>query len=38
VARRDEAIRLLRPVYESFIEGFETPDLTDARALLNSLG
>lgn len=37
-SRKDEAIRLLQPVYETFREGFETPDLTDAKDLLDSLG
>lgn len=35
--RKDEAARRLRPVYEGFVEGFDTPDLTDARAELDSL-
>jgi adenylate cyclase len=29
-----EARRLLEPLYASFTEGFETPDLRDAKALL----
>jgi predicted ATPase len=29
-----EARRLLEPLYASFTEGFETPDLRDAEALL----
>jgi class 3 adenylate cyclase/tetratricopeptide (TPR) repeat protein len=36
--RNDEAVRTLQPVYESFSEGFTTPDLTNARELLDSLG
>jgi hypothetical protein len=35
--RRDEARRLLAPVYGSFTEGLETRDLRDARAVLDSL-
>lgn len=31
---RGDADRLLRSVYDTFTEGFETPDLTDARDLL----
>ena len=33
-----EARELLAPVYSSFAEGLETPDLETARALLSSLG
>ena len=33
----DEAYRLLKEVYETFTEGFDTPDLRDAKALLNEL-
>ena len=41
-ARRDqgrpaEARALLAPVYRSFTEGFDTPDLKDAKALLDAL-
>jgi predicted ATPase len=36
--RRDEARDLLAPVYEWFTEGFETPDLTEAKELLDALG
>ena len=32
---RAEAGDLLAPVYARFAEGFSTPDLRDARALLN---
>ena len=32
-----EARELLAPVYEWFTEGFETPDLQEAKALLDSL-
>jgi len=36
--RRDEARELLAPVYNWFTEGFDTPDLRDAKALLDELG
>jgi DNA-binding SARP family transcriptional activator len=36
--RAAEARDLLAPVYSSFTEGLDTPDLGDARALLSSLG
>jgi predicted ATPase/DNA-binding winged helix-turn-helix (wHTH) protein len=35
--RREAAYRLLTQVYDSFTEGFDTPDLLDARALLQEL-
>ena len=35
--RVDEARRLLAPVYDAFTEGFDLPDLRDARALLAEL-
>lgn len=35
--KRDDAGRLLEEVYRRFGEGFDTPDLRDARALLDSL-
>jgi predicted ATPase len=35
--RRAEAYDLLAPVYGWFTEGFETPDLRDAKALLDEL-
>jgi class 3 adenylate cyclase len=35
--RRDEARALLAPIYGWFTEGFETPDLVDARILLEKL-
>jgi class 3 adenylate cyclase/predicted ATPase len=35
--RRAEAHALLAPIYAWFTEGFSTPDLTDARALLDEL-
>ena len=35
--RRNEARRLLAPVYGWFAEGFDTPDLQNAKALLASL-
>ncbi len=34
---RDAARALLTPRYEAFTEGFDTPDLKDARALLDAL-
>jgi class 3 adenylate cyclase/predicted ATPase len=36
--RRAEARDLLTPVYGWFTEGFETPDLKEAKALLDELG
>jgi len=33
--RRDEAPRVLRPVYDRFTEGFDTPDLRAAKRLLD---
>jgi predicted ATPase len=36
--RRAEARELLAPVYGWFTEGFDTADLEDAKALLDSLG
>jgi predicted ATPase len=35
---RDEARRLLGEIYGWFIEGFDTADLQEARALLEELG
>ena len=35
--KRAEARQLLAPVYGWFTEGFETPDLQEARALLDEL-
>ena len=35
--RRAEALDLLAPVYGWFTEGFDTPDLKDAKALLTAL-
>jgi predicted ATPase len=35
--RRAEAHDLLTPIYSWFTEGFSTPDLTEAKALLDSL-
>jgi len=32
--QQDQARELLRPIYDRFTEGFETPDLQSARALL----
>ena len=36
--RHAEARDLLAPVYGWFTEGFETPDLKEAKALLDELG
>jgi predicted ATPase len=35
--RRDEARELLQPLYGWFTEGFDTPDLLEAKALLDAL-
>ena len=35
--RNAEAQDLLAPIYNSFTEGFRTPDLTNAKALLDQL-
>jgi predicted ATPase len=35
--RRAESHDLLAPIYAWFTEGFETPDLEDAKALLDAL-
>jgi predicted ATPase len=35
--KRDEVRELLAPVYGWFTEGFDTPDLKEARALLDEL-
>ena len=35
--RRDEARAMLAKVYNWFTEGFDTPDLKDAKALLDEL-
>ena len=35
--KRQEARDLLAPVYTWFTEGFETPDLQEAKALLDEL-
>jgi len=35
--KADEAYSLLRPLYDSFSEGFGTPDLMDARTVLEEL-
>jgi predicted ATPase len=37
-ARRAEARDLLAPIYGWFTEGFDTPDLKEAKALLDELG
>jgi predicted ATPase len=36
--RRNEAHDLLAPIYGWFTEGFDTPDLKQAKALLHELG
>jgi predicted ATPase len=36
--KRQEAYELLAPVYDWFTEGFDAPDLTEAKALLEELG
>jgi predicted ATPase len=36
--RRTEARDLLAPIYGWFTEGFDTPDLKEAKALLDELG
>ena len=35
--RQDEARELLAPLYGSFTEGFDAPDLKEAKALLDML-
>jgi predicted ATPase len=35
--KRDEARALLSPIYGWFTEGFDTPDLQEAKALLEEL-
>ena len=35
--KRSEARDLLAPIYGWFTEGFDTPDLKDAKALLDEL-
>lgn len=35
--RQTEARGLLAPIYDSFTEGFDTPDLKDAKSLLEQL-
>jgi predicted ATPase len=35
--RSDEAVRVLRPVYDRFTEGFDTLDLRAAKRLLDEL-
>jgi hypothetical protein len=36
--RRDEARTMLGEIYNWFTEGFDTPNLKEARALLDELG
>jgi len=38
MGNRTEGRDLLAPIYNWFTEGFDTPDLRDARALLDGLG
>jgi hypothetical protein len=35
--KREQAREQLRSVYDWFTEGFDTPDLRDAKALLDAL-
>jgi predicted ATPase len=35
--RRAEACELLAPIYDWFTEGFDTPDLKDAKVLFDEL-
>ena len=35
--KSDQARELLAPIYNWFTEGFDTPDLKDAKALLDEL-
>ena len=35
--RHDEACRILAEIYGWFTEGFDTPDLNDAKSLLDEL-
>jgi adenylate cyclase len=35
--RREEALALLRPIYGSFADGFNTLDLREAKALVDDL-
>jgi predicted ATPase len=35
--KREEAYELLAPIYGWFTEGFDTPDLQEAKALLEEL-
>jgi predicted ATPase len=36
--RRTEARAVLEPLYDAFTEGFDSPDLRAAKALLDQLG
>lgn len=36
--REEEGCKLLKPIYAQFTEGFDTPDLKAARALLGRIG
>ncbi len=35
--RREEALDVLAPIHDGFTEGFDTPDLVESGALLESL-
>ena len=35
--KREQALDLLAPIYESFTEGFDTRDMKQAKALLDKL-
>jgi predicted ATPase len=35
--REKEALKLLKSIYDQFTEGFDTPDLLEAKALMESL-
>ena len=38
LSREEAATKLLKPIFERFTEGFDTPDLKAARALLDRIG
>jgi hypothetical protein len=37
LSKPEEGRSILRPLYDRFTEGFDTPDLKDAKALLEEL-
>ena len=37
LGKRDEARDLLAPIYATFTDGFDTPDLIDAKQVLDGL-